>query len=206
MRYITFLLILLCISCSTTQSISDHEEARKEIISFQEDLNKFYSNSETSPLREEAVSFDKHQFYPIDFDFRVEAKVERLKDEPFFEIPTSGSLTPEYRRFAIVRFELAGKPQQLTVLQNKEHLRSPLYRNRLFLPYQDLTNGHLTYGGGRYIDLTIPQGETMVLDFNQSYHPYCAYTDGYNCPIPPAENHLDVAIEAGIILLEEYRH
>ena len=64
----------------------------------------------------------------------------------------------------------------------------------------------MTYGGGRYIDLTIPQGDIMVLDFNQSYHPYCAYTDGYNCPIPPAENRLDVAIEAGIILNEEYRY
>jgi len=115
-------------------------------------------------------------------------------------------LTPEYRRFAILRFEIDGKPQELTLLQNKGNLRNPLYRNRLFLPYQDQTNGHQTYGGGRYIDLLVPEGERMILDFNQSYHPYCAYADGYNCPIPPAENKLDLAIEAGIILLDQYRY
>lgn len=206
MRYITFLFVALFLSCSTTKSTVHQDEARAEILAFQDQLNNFYKDTNTSPLKEEAVTFDAHKFFPINYDFRVKAKVERLDNEPFFEIPTSGDMTPEYRRYAILSFELDGKPQQLTLLQNKKNLQNPLYRNRLFLPFQDLTNGHQTYGGGRYIDLLIPAEETMILDFNQSYHPYCAYAEGYNCPIPPAENRLDVAVEAGIILIEEYRH
>jgi len=206
MRYILLPMITLFLSCSSGRIDKDHDEVISEIYSFQDELNNFYKDPNTSPLRSEAVSFKKHKFFPINLKYRVEAIVERLENEPFFEIPTSGSLTPEYRRFAILRFEIDGKPQELTLLQNKGNLRNPLYRNRLFLPYQDQTNGHQTYGGGRYIDLLVPEGERMILDFNQSYHPYCAYADGYNCPIPPAENKLDLAIEAGIILLDQYRY
>jgi len=206
MRYMIFVIVVVLLSCSTSKSIDQQDEALTEIISFQEDLNHFYQNPTTSPLKEKATSFKEHKFFPVNFDYRVVAQVQRLKGEPFFEIPTSGTKTPEYRRFAILRFELDGKSQELTLLQNKDNLRNPLYRNRLFLPFQDQTNGHQTYGGGRYIDLLIPEGDTMILDFNQSYHPYCAYTDGYNCPIPPRENRLNLAVEAGIILLEEYKH
>ena len=54
-------------------------------------------------------------------------------------------------------------------------------------------------GGGRYIDLSIVDftDNTIVLDFNRSYNPYCAYATGYNCPIPPEANRLPLAIRAG---------
>ena len=66
------------------------------------------------------------------------------------------------------------------------------------LPFTDLTNGNETYSGGRYIDLEIPEGNTIRIDFNKSYNPYCAYTEGYSCPIPPAENNLGYTITAGV--------
>ena len=72
------------------------------------------------------------------------------------------------------------------------------YKDYLFLPFTDLTNGDTTYGGGRYIDMRIPEKNTIILDFNQSYNPYCAYGGNYSCPIPPAENNLDIAITAGV--------
>ncbi len=72
------------------------------------------------------------------------------------------------------------------------------FENYLFLPFTDLTNGNGTYGGGRYIDLEIPKGDTMVIDFNKSYNPYCAYNGKYSCPIPPKENDLNIAIKAGV--------
>lgn len=205
-RLTLFVLVSFLLSCSTTKLAEVDDAAIKEIQAHQEELNEFYRNPQTSPLKEKATGFSEHQFYPINLTYRVQAKVNRLKNEPFFEIPTSGTKTPEYRRFALLDFELGGKSYQLTVLQNKDNMMNPLYRNRLFLPFQDHTNGDLTYGGGRYIDLKIPTGDHMILDFNQSYHPYCAYTDGYNCPIPPAENRMDVAIEAGIILNDSYKH
>ncbi|MDQ3048969.1 MAG: DUF1684 domain-containing protein, partial [Bacteroidota bacterium] len=55
-----------------------------------------------------------------------------------------------------------------------------------------------SYGGGRYMDLRIPKGKTITLDFNQAYNPYCAYSTGYSCPIPPKENFLDLKVEAGV--------
>jgi uncharacterized protein len=62
-----------------------------------------------------------------------------------------------------------------------------------------LTSAKTTYGAGRYLELEttdIVEGR-VVLDFNKLYNPYCAYSPGYNCPVPPRENRLPVAIEAG---------
>ena len=201
--------IFLLANCSTskksvkaTQTLSP----KQLIVQNQKELNDFYQNPETSPLKEKATSFKGHEFYPIDLSYRVEAEFVALENEPFFKMKTSGHKTPEYRRYGIYKFEIKGKPYELTVLQNKKNMSSPIYKNHLFLPFQDLTSGDTTYGGGRYIDMRIPKGNKVIIDFNLSYNPYCAYTDGYNCPIPPAENRLDVAIEAGIKLAEEYKH
>jgi len=69
----------------------------------------------------------------------------------------------------------------------------------LFLPFTDLTNGTVSYGGGRYIDLKIPEEEdAIVIDFNTAYNPYCAYSPRYSCPIPPEENHLEIEIPVGV--------
>lgn len=71
----------------------------------------------------------------------------------------------------------------------------------LFLPFNDLTNGVTTYGGGRYMDVEAPAEDgSVTLDLNLTYHPYCAYNYKYSCPIPPQENMLDVAIEAGVMM------
>jgi len=69
----------------------------------------------------------------------------------------------------------------------------------LFIPFADVTSGDETYGTGRYIDISTKDiiNNTVVIDFNKAYNPYCAYSNGYNCPIPPAENYLAVAIKAG---------
>lgn len=89
-------------------------------------------------------------------------------------------------------FAIAGVSQDL--LQRAE------YHNYLFLPFTDVSNAEETYEGGRYMDLTTGdiQNNTVLLDFNKAYNPYCAYVSGkYNCPIPPKENALPVAIKAG---------
>ena len=73
------------------------------------------------------------------------------------------------------------------------------YKNHLFLPFTDLSNGEKSYTGGRFIDLEIPNSDVIVIDFNKAYNPYCAYSPDYSCPIPPAENHLNVNILAGVM-------
>ena len=80
------------------------------------------------------------------------------------------------------------------------------YANYLFLPFNDNTNGKTSYGGGRFIDLEIPEAgsKTIVIDFNKSYNPYCAYNHKYSCPIPPSENNLNVEISAGVKAYKEH--
>ncbi len=68
---------------------------------------------------------------------------------------------------------------------------------RLFVPFGDLTNNVETYGGGRYLDLDRTPTGLYDLDFNRAYHPYCVYNSTYDCPVPPRENRLAVAIPAG---------
>ena len=55
-----------------------------------------------------------------------------------------------------------------------------------------------TYGGGRYIDLTIPEGDTLVIDFNKAYNPYCVYNKKYSCPLVPRQNYLRTKVRAGV--------
>ena len=63
--------------------------------------------------------------------------------------------------------------------------------------FTDATTGKESYEVGRYLEVDpLPDGR-YVLDFNMCYNPACAYSVHYNCPIPPKENHLQVAIRAG---------
>jgi uncharacterized protein (DUF1684 family) len=73
------------------------------------------------------------------------------------------------------------------------------YANLVFLPFTDLTSNYETYGGGRYLDLEVTDSNTMIIDFNLCYHPYCAYShNGWSCPIPPKENFVNAKIKAGV--------
>ena len=76
---------------------------------------------------------------------------------------------------------------------------SVLHPEHLFLPFTDYTNGEETYGGGRYIDLTIKDihNGMVTIDFNKSYNPYCTYKEGYRCPVPPKANAIKTEIKAG---------
>mgnify|MGYP006303059821 CR=1 FL=1 len=69
----------------------------------------------------------------------------------------------------------------------------------LFIIFADPTNGDTTYGGGRYLDFRLRdiRNGRLAIDFNRAYNPYCAYGDGYQCPIPPPENHLQTRVAAG---------
>jgi uncharacterized protein len=75
-------------------------------------------------------------------------------------------------------------------------LREP-GRGRLFLPFRDRAADGETYAIGRYLDPQARPDSSLVVDFNYAYNPYCAYGEGWSCPIPPSENVLDVPIRAG---------
>jgi len=170
-----------------------------EVKQFQNDLNKEYKDPDKSPLsQEERKTFTHLNFFPADLRYVVTAKFVRTPDEKIFAMPASGNVTKQYVKYGEAHFVLMGKGCKLNIYQSIDLAKNRKYRDYLFIPFRDATSGKETYGGGRYIDLTIPQSDTMTINFNLSYHPYCAYTEGYNCPIPPRENSLQIKVEAGV--------
>lgn len=194
-----FFAFLICI-CVFENLLAQHDSAfLKDVSSFQKELVNEYSDPKTSPLSTEAKKdFKGIHFFVADEKFLVKAKFVRTQGEKAINMPTSGNITKSFVKYAEVEFELSGKEYKLNVYQSIELASQRKYRDYLFIPFRDLTSGKETYGGGRYIDLTIPQSDSIMINFNKAYQPYCAYTEGYNCPIPPRENYLPVKVEAGV--------
>ncbi|MBU1369169.1 MAG: DUF1684 domain-containing protein, partial [Bacteroidetes bacterium] len=116
---------------------------------------------------------------------------------PSFRMATTTDRMPEYRKYGTLQFSKADTLLTLTAYQNLDMLKKNSTYKGLFIPFKDKTNGKLTYGGGRYLDVDIPENQTLTIDFNRAYNPYCAYDSKWSCPIPPYENHLQVSILAG---------
>lgn len=170
----------------------------EEIILYQKNLNDEYRDSETSPLDSSDLQrFSSLNFYSPNLEYKVVARFVKSKNAKKFKMKTSTDRTPEYIKYGEVQFVLMGKRCLLSVYQNVELSKKIGFEKYLFLPFTDLTNGETTYGGGRYLDLIIPDRKTIILNFNLAYNPYCAYSHGYSCPIPPQENFLELHVEAG---------
>ena len=191
------LLLLLFTSLLTTSVLAQTPFA-EQLTKHRETYKKDLLASAGGPIKEEQdLSFV--QFYAPDSTYRVLATVQLTpKSEPF-EMPTYNGKTRTHVSYAILSFMLKGKKQELTLYRNLNVIRMPEFRDYLFLPFKDATSAKETYGGGRYMDLRtgdIKEGH-VTLDFNKAYNPYCAYQEGYPCPIPPRNNVLSVAVEAG---------
>jgi uncharacterized protein (DUF1684 family) len=166
---------------------------------FQKDLNVEYADAKTSPLTaEDLAQFKSLDFYPINEKTFVVAQFIRTEDEKPFEMPTTGTRRPMYVKYGEARFQLDGQEFKLNIYRNIELSKKEEYKDHLFLPFSDLTSGKESYIGGKYIDLKIPTGDTIVIDFNLSYNPYCAYNHKYSCPKVPLENDLAIEIKAGV--------
>jgi uncharacterized protein len=169
------------------------------VAKFQKDLNTEYADAKTSPLTTEDLTvFKALDFYPINEKFFVIAKFVRTKKEKPFEMKTSTDRKPLYVKYGEVLFTIDGKDLKLNVYKNIELSKKAPYKDYLFLPFSDLTSGNESYIGGKYIDLRIPKEDTIVIDFNTSYNPYCAYSHKYSCPKVPLENDLNIEIKAGV--------
>ena len=189
-------LLIFFLLCSNL-TFSQHNE--KEVLKYQKELNDSYLNPESSPLKEDELKdFKGLNFYPYNEKFVVKATLEKLENQPIFKMPTSGTNKPDYKRYGILHFTIDNKKFQLEVYQNLDLIKMKDYKKHLFLPFIDETSGNETYGAGRYLDIEIPDGSEIVLDFNKAYHPYCAYIIGYSCPITPDVNFLKTKILAGV--------
>jgi uncharacterized protein (DUF1684 family) len=173
-----------------------------EVKEFQRELNVSYLDPQESPLPAKArKKFKGHDFYPIDEQFKVTATLNRMVTPVMIQMKTSTTRIPTFEKYGVATFEIDGVQYNLTIYLDRGLQEKEEYKDYLFLPFTDLTNGIETYSGGRYIDMRIPpSGDTIVIDFNKAYNPYCAYSPLYSCPVPPSENNLNVAIAAGVKL------
>ena len=168
-----------------------------DILLYREEFKKEIVKEERAPLKVDELKY--LQYYNPDSTYRVNAEFTRTENAIPFDLPTSSGMTKKFIEYGKLKFKIKGNDLMLTVYQNMKHLESDELRDYLFLPFTDPTNGEETYINGRYVDMRIGdiKDNKLFLDFNKAYNPYCAYSDGYNCPKPPEANSLKIKIQAG---------
>jgi uncharacterized protein (DUF1684 family) len=155
--------------------------------------DRFMAHHVESPFVQETVlGFHGLRYFPIDVKFRVKGRLERR------EIPEEAHLRTNKDGQAVMRylgdlvFSVGARPLRLKVYHAGEGVGTSV-----FVPFRDSTSGGDSYGPGRYVTFELNETDEYEIDFNQAFNPYCAYTDAFECPFPPAENDLPVAIRAG---------
>ena len=185
--------LLLILNCENKKRYD------KSFTPFQKEMNEFFKDASISPLKEKDLkNFKGLDFFAFDSSYVVNAALTRTPEEKSFKMKTTTDRLPEYIKYGIVTFDLFGKSHSLNIYKNLEDINKEGYREYLFLPFLDDTNGFESYGGGRYIDLDIPEGNNLVIDFNSAYNPYCVYDEKYSCPIVPRDNYLSIKINVGV--------
>jgi uncharacterized protein (DUF1684 family) len=190
MKHLLIIILFLC--CISTCLQAQPKNYIQNIKVYQ----KAYVQSHEVVLKKDKKYF---RFFPANENYKVVAKFKKLTDTVGFIMKTSGTKDKKFFRYGTIHFTLNDRPLQLTLYQSQLLMTDTVYKNYLFLPFTDLTSGEESYGGGRYLDPLLDEikDNSIIIDFNKAYNPYCAYTTGYNCPIPPRENDLPIPIKAG---------
>lgn len=190
--FLIFLLVCTVACAQDKQALSGETEWQKE-------MNADFKDASKSPLKKKDLKkFKGLDFFKFDSAYVVTAKLKLTPDAKPFKMKTTTERRPDYVQYGVVTFTLKGNEYQLNIYQNLGLMEEEGYEDYLFLPFLDDTNGEESYSGGRYTEARIPEGETIVIDFNTAYNPYCAYNEKYSCPIVPRENYLPLKVEAGV--------
>jgi uncharacterized protein len=187
---------VLVVSCFLVIFAFGQESYADKLKEHRAKINEKMMDSASSPLREERKNYTGLNYFDANETYLVKAKFKK-EIGPEFNMATSSGEVRKYKKYGTLTFKLNGKKRVLTCYQNLSLITNPIYKNYLFLPFTDNTNGYETYETGRYIDFSIPKSKHVYIDFNLAYNPYCAYSEGYSCPIPPTENYLETRVEAG---------
>lgn len=185
------LLVVILSGCDAGNPESDallQERAEKDT---------FFASDKNSPIPlPEREAFTGLHYFPPNSDLSFSGPIDILSDEKIDTIATTreNDLRPALR-YGYFNFRYQNADHRLLVYKFVK--RKPGYGDYLFLGFTDQTTGNETYGAGRYIDLVVSSNNYYTIDFNRAYNPYCAYSDKYSCPIPPAENRLPFRVNAG---------
>ncbi len=184
-----------------TIELKSDAEDKPTIVTFRSLMFQIIKRGEKFALRvkdsqnPDRLNFNGTEFYPTDVKWRIDAQFEPYN--PPKPMPITNVLGMESAESSpgAVRFEINGQKYRLDAMTEKNE-------PRLFMIMADKTSGKDTYPAGRYLYIDPPDasGHTII-DFNKSYSPPCAFTKFATCPLPPRQNRLPIAIEAG----EKYR-
>tara|TARA_B100000287_G_scaffold291674_1_gene275010 strand:+ start:636 stop:1232 length:597 start_codon:yes stop_codon:yes gene_type:complete len=188
---------ILLFSLFLLLNCDNRKRYNNDLTPFQREINDFFKDASVSPLKKRDLkNFRGLDFFTYDSTYLVTAKLTKTPKEKPFMMLTTTDMVVEYIKYGTVSFELLNNLYSLDIYKN---LEDPNERDNLFLPFLDDTNGNESYGGGRYINLSIPQGDNLIIDFNSAFNPYCVYDEKYSCPIVPRENYLPLEIKAGVM-------
>lgn len=171
----------------------DHWRALRETL---------YREHSQSPLPTAERAGFEARYWPYDPALRFELEIELIPTDgtaaPSPSLPMSTGSALQFARIGRVRFPFPAATRTLDMFWMAG------YAGGLFLPFRDATNGAETYGAGRYLldtaksaDLGAGPDRSIILDFNFSFQPSCAFDPRWACPLAPPENRLDIRIEAG---------
>lgn len=156
--------------------------------------DSMFREGENSPLLpEDRVDFPGLSYFPLDERFHVVGQFHRYSRVREIEIPDTKGTRMFVERLGRFHFQWDGKAFWLEVMGSTRDDDMSVY-------FTDRTNGISTYPAGRYAPVRRTEDGSYLIDFNNAYSPYCAYNPAYICPLPPPENRLSFAVEAGEVI------
>ena len=184
---------IACCLCLSFGSASADDSIRVQIEARRAAKDSLLKSEDSPLLPAQRARFEQLAYYPIDLRYRLRGELHIYGRQRIVEIPNTDSTITELERFGRFVSAFGEKDFWLEVYRSPQTGEAEVF-------FKDLTNGHTTYGGGRYARLTREDDGMYVIDFNNAYNPYCAYNPAYICPLPPRQNHLDFAVEAGELM------
>lgn len=184
--------IACCLSLSFGSASAD-DSIRAQIEALRAAKDSLLKSEDSPLLPAQRARFEQLAYYPIDLRYRLRGELHIYGRQRIVEIPNTDGTTTELERFGRFVAAFGEKDFWLEVYRSPQTGEAEVF-------FKDLTNGHTTYGGGRYARLTREDHGMYVIDFNNAYNPYCAYNPIYICPLPPRQNYLEFAIEAGELM------
>lgn len=188
---ITVIVVIILVYSFRGSSGFDFEKYKTELNQYRDERDRFMQFNRESPLPEEAkADFKGLNYFPPDSSFRFIAKLKPIDNPKTISLNMTTGAPEQYKETGYASFSRNNQIVNLLVMKSLE-------TGDLFLPFFDQTNGVATYGGGRYLDPEMLSGKRILLDFNYAYNPFCAFAESYACPIPPLQNKIPFAVEAG---------
>ena len=184
------LIIFAALICGNAVNAQALEHYFDSVENSRSEKQQELKSKKASPLQKaDRKRLDHLNFFPVQIHYNVDALFFLIDEGEEIDMSTSNGAVKKFKKHGYFIFAYYGNTDTLCAYSRiyPKGYESP-YAPHLFVPFTDSTSGFETYGGGRYLETAFYDSEQQVkLDFNASFNPYCAYGDGFSCPIPPIE-------------------